>query len=171
MNHPAFAKIIFLDIDGVLNSDLWNAAHQSELRVGILIDSGKVDLLAGLVQKTGSRIVLHSGWRFWFNINLKALTQEAACLLELFHAKNLELYDITPDFSTEEIKRTKKFSLVKAQEISAWLEAHPKTGSWVVIDDLDLHNDKIRRRQVKPDPAVGLTQQDIKQAEIMLSDP
>lgn len=30
--------VIFLDIDGVLNSNLWNASHQKEIEEGTLID-------------------------------------------------------------------------------------------------------------------------------------
>ncbi len=58
-------KIIFLDIDGVLNSDFWNDAHQRELSDGTLIDMDKVVLLGELVKKTNAKVVLHSGWKFW----------------------------------------------------------------------------------------------------------
>jgi len=39
-------KIIFLDIDGVLNSNFWNENHQRELSDGTLIDEDKVYLLS-----------------------------------------------------------------------------------------------------------------------------
>lgn len=57
-------KIIFLDIDGVLNSNFWNEEHQKEISDGSLIDEEKVKLLSILVNKTNGKIVLHSGWRF-----------------------------------------------------------------------------------------------------------
>lgn len=38
-------KVIFLDIDGVLNSNFWNDTHQREISDGTLIDEEKVMLL------------------------------------------------------------------------------------------------------------------------------
>ena len=56
-------KVIFLDIDGVLNSGFRNEKHQKEIGDGALIDQEKIELLAGLVEKTDAGIILHSGWR------------------------------------------------------------------------------------------------------------
>lgn len=39
-------KVIFLDIDGVLNSGSWNESHQREISDSILVDEEKVRLLA-----------------------------------------------------------------------------------------------------------------------------
>lgn len=55
-------------------------------------------------------------------------------------------------------------------EILSWLKHHPEAGRWIVIDDLDLHNDIIRQHQIKTDQTVGLTSQDIEHAKIMLMD-
>lgn len=38
-------KIIFLDIDGVLNSELWNKDNEMKISKGKFIDSEKVRLL------------------------------------------------------------------------------------------------------------------------------
>ena len=51
-------KVIFLDIDGVLNSSFWNESHQMEISDGTLIDQEKIELLAELVNKTDSRVGL-----------------------------------------------------------------------------------------------------------------
>ena len=51
-------RVLFLDIDGVLNSEGWNAEHQSEIVQGILIDRAAVGLLARLVQETKAQIML-----------------------------------------------------------------------------------------------------------------
>ncbi len=58
------SKVLFLDIDGVLNSNLGNDSHQTEISDGTLIDEEKVKLLALLIRETDSEIILHSGWRF-----------------------------------------------------------------------------------------------------------
>ena len=113
-----------MDIDGVLNSNFWNDSHQREISDGTLIDAEKVKLLGMLVKRTNAKIILHSGWKYWFDQDLKPLRPEAENLVMLFKKEDLLLGDITPDHSTEEIRRNKKFSLVKASEILAWLAEH-----------------------------------------------
>ena len=75
---------------------------------------------------------------------------------------------MTPDLTTEEIRRTKKFSLVKAAEILAWLNDHPGVQHWLVLDDLDLHNNAVADHQVTPISSLGLTENDIPAAIRML---
>ncbi|MCM1065614.1 MAG: HAD domain-containing protein [Eubacterium sp.] len=161
-------RIIFLDIDGVLNSNFWNESHQKEISDGKLIDVEKVRILAALVERTGAEVILHSGWRFWFDEEMEPLCPEAAALADLFAGEGLEIAGVTPDLTTEEIRRTKKFSFVKADEILLWLEGHPDVTGWVVLDDLDLHNDRVEAHQVRTDQTVGLTWEDAAEAERIL---
>lgn len=161
-------KIIFLDVDGVLNSNFWNENHQKEISNGALIDIEKIRLLGELVRNTNAKIVLHSGWKFWFDSALNPLRKEAENLIRLLSQEELIIEDVTPDYSTEEIRKSKKFSLVKAAEILAWLEKHKEVNKWIVIDDLDLHHPEIELHQLKPDPHIGLTISDIRKAESML---
>lgn len=158
------AKVIFLDIDGVLNSNFWNDSHQREISDGTLIDEEKIKLLACLAKKTDSKIILHSGWRTWFDSELKPLRIEAKKLILLLEKEGLRIDGLTPDLTTEEIRKTKKFSLVKADEILLWLKQNNDVTNWVVLDDLDLHNIQVAQHQVKPDQTVGLTAQDIERA-------
>lgn len=82
--------------------------------------------------------------------------------------EDLAIYGFTPDLTTEEIRKTKKFSLVKADEILMWLKSYDDVDSWVVLDDLDLHNSYVEKHQVKPNQKIGLTIDDIKKAEQIL---
>lgn len=161
-------NVIFLDIDGVLNSNFWNENHQREISDGTLIDEEMIGILATLVKKTDSLIILHSGWRIWFDTNLKPLREEAQRLVDMFNKEGIQIDGVTPDLTTEEIRRTKKFSLVKAEEILMWVKMHEDIGGWVVIDDLDLHNELIEVHQVKTDASVGLTIEDVERAEKIL---
>lgn len=156
-------KVIFLDVDGVLNSEMWNENHQYEIQNGVCIDETKVELLSMIIKKTGAVIVLHSGWRFWLDDKLKPLNREADYLLFQFKKYGIAIHDITPDFSTDEIKRTKKFSLVKAGEIIDWIRVHHVT-KYLVLDDLDLFMDEIIPYQIRTNPAAGLTEQDAEEA-------
>ena len=115
-------KIIFLDIDGVLNSELWNKDNEMEINEGKFIDPKKVRLLSKIINETKAKIVLHSGWRFWFDGNIMPLRKEAEYLVEIFKNYDLNIYYKTPDLTTVEIRKSKKFSIVKAQEILLWLD-------------------------------------------------
>ncbi|MDE6419240.1 MAG: hypothetical protein K2K87_01790 [Lachnospiraceae bacterium] len=163
MNH-----VIFLDIDGVLNSNAWNESHQKEISNGTLIDSEKVMLLGELVKRTNAGIILHSGWKHWFTGDLEPLRKEAEILRVMLEKEGLSIAGFTPDHSTEEIRKTKKFSIVKAEEIIAYLEQHPDVTHWIVIDDLDLHHAEIERHRVKTDADIGLTAEDVRRAEKLL---
>lgn len=163
------ARVIFLDIDGVLNSNFGNDQPQKEISDGTFVDEEKIELFALLVKKTNAKIILHSGWRFWFDSKFKPLCKEAENLSELLNKNGLQIDGFTPDLTTEEIRKTKKFSLVKADEILSWLNVHENITEWVVLDDLDLHNAQIKQHQVKPDPTVGLTSENIRQAEEILT--
>ena len=163
-------KIVFLDIDGVLNSNFWNENHQREISDGALIDESKVKMLCKLIKDTDAQIILHSGWKYWFDSDLKPLRREAENLRALLEKEGLTIAGVTPDHAAEEIKKSKKFSLVKAGEILAWLSMHNDVGSWVVLDDLDLHSAEIEMHQVKTDQRVGLTIEDVEKAKRMLQD-
>ena len=152
-------KVLFLDIDGVLNTNDGNEKHQTKLRRGKPIDRKKVKRLGKLIRYTGAKLVLHSGWRFWFDENKLPLRKEAAYLLRLLEKQKLSIYDMTPDLTTEEIRAAKRFSLVKAEEILAWLDAHQEVEVWAVLDDLDLQNERVASRQIRTDPSAGLTRE------------
>lgn len=161
-------KVIFLDVDGVLNSNFWNDIHQREISDGTLIDAEKVQLLGQLIRSTKAKVVLHSGWKFWFDSEINPLRKEAERLKKMFEEEGIKIESLTPDHTTEEIKINKKFSLVKAGEILSWISEHSSVDRWIVIDDLDLHNEEIEKHQIKTDAGIGLTVEDIRKAEQML---
>ena len=157
-------KIIFLDVDGVLNSSDWNRKNKDKIKNGFLIDETKVALLGELIENATAKIVLHSGWRFWFDNNFKPIKKESKHFYKLLKKENISFFDFTPDFSTEEIRRTKKFSLVKSEEILFWIKEHKNISGWIVIDDLDLNNEIISAHQIKPDSTRGLEKEDVETA-------
>lgn len=158
-------KVLFLDVDGVLNSN----RRRLEIGSGEYLDEEKVKLLSAIVRQTGAAVVLHSGWRFWFNEALEPVRREAVNLSSLLAKYGVRIYDKTPDFSNEPIRKAKKFSLVKADEILSWLENHSGVENYIVLDDLDLHNERLARRQIQTDSADGLTKGDVSRAVQMLN--
>lgn len=161
-------NVIFLDVDGVLNSKFWDNDHQREISEGKYVDLEAVKLFGTLVKRTDAKVILHSGWRFWFDEAMNPKRPEAEFFANAMKAEGIEISGVTPDLTTEEIRRTKKFSLVKADEILQWLKEN-SFDNWVVIDDLELHNEKIAKHQVQTDAEVGLTDKDVEMAMTILN--
>jgi hypothetical protein len=103
-------KILFLDIDGVLNT------HRTPLTSdGFLgIDPYMVILLDRIIQATGCKIVLSSSWR---------LHPES---LETVKKTVCEIYDVTPSSQGLSSRGT---------EIKQWLDAHLEVTKFACIDD------------------------------------
>lgn len=157
-------KVIFLDIDGVLNSEEFLNNNP-----GKAIDKNGVGILKHIIDKTGALIVMSSGWRLWFDDNLMPKDGYSQCLYDILEEFNIKLFGKTPDFSTEEIRTRKTFSHVKAKEIIAWLDENNTVDKYVVIDDLDLRNDKINANLVRTNPKIGINEDDAKHVIAMLN--
>jgi hypothetical protein len=102
-------KVIFLDIDGVLNHG--GARGFTAGTHGL--DPACVDMLQALVKRTGVQLVLSSSWRH--SESAKAQLREAG----------LKWIGETPRFAYAE----------RPEEIDAWLRLHPKVEQYAIIDD------------------------------------
>ena len=152
-------KVIFLDIDGVLNSQRLIEKDENEK-----IDINAVKLLNNLIDKSGAVIVLSSGRRLWFDDNMVTDDAEAKYLYDILCQYGITIYGKTPDFSTDEIRTKRTFKDVKAKEIAAWLEKHCEVDKYVILDDLDLENDQITANLVQIDGKIGITEEDVNHA-------
>ena len=157
-------KVIFLDIDGVLNSEEFLKNNQNEM-----IDRNNVSILKKVIDKTEAVIVMSSAWRFWFDDNMMPKDGYSQCLYDVLCEFDISLFGKTPDFSTEEIRTQKTFSHVKAKEIIAWLSEHGPIDKYVVLDDLDLKNEEINSHLVRTNVKVGITENDIKRVINMIN--
>lgn len=157
-------NVLFLDIDGVLNSTLWDQTHQTEIKNSILIDQEKVRLFASLIRRTDAQVILHSGWRFWYDDGMRPLRKETEVLSDMLTQEGISLLGKTPDLTTEEIRATKMFSKIKADEILLWLDTQETAVNWIVLEDRDLHNATVSARQIKTDTTTGLTADDVEAA-------
>lgn len=119
-------KVIFLDIDGVLNYENCDASYGNSY----FVVKDKLRLVSELVEETGAQIVLTSTWRY----GAKDMEQghesfEAGLYEALLHALDdvgLEIYDCTGE---EEACR--------GLEIKKWLMQNNGIESFVIVDDLD----------------------------------
>lgn len=138
-------KVIFLDIDGVLNSLdnmrsmtlLWksNQTDKSRDEFGHLFDERCVRWLKYIVDKTGALIVLSSTWRS------KGLSH----MQSMWNRRNLPgaLVDCTPTYADAEIINLYAATNNEADrgyEIAQWL--HENEGKWskycIIDDDSDM---------------------------------
>jgi hypothetical protein len=122
-------KVIFLDIDGVLNCK--KTANPRKLPY--VVDRRLLARFKQLLDRTEAKVVLSSTWRY----------DPAG----LFSAKRwgIPFIDVTPDMP----KRPRR------DEIRAWLMKHPKVTRFAVIDDEDDELDDLPLFQ--PSAAMGLT--------------
>ncbi len=84
-------KIIFLDIDGVLNSDNWLQSEAS--KTGSYpenkFDPNAVRLLNKMVQQTNAKLVLTSTWRLQYSLKeMQILFQKVGIQGELIPNKS-----------------------------------------------------------------------------------
>lgn len=145
-------KVIFLDIDGVLNSiEYFENNRDTDAAV---IDSSKLPLIRELVDRTGARIVLSSSWRSSFFLDksirggnrIKSLDEIGNMLLQMFDEYGLTLYSITPHHN----------DFGRGGEIWSWLWRHPYVRRFVILDDTFFPDFKwMKRHLVMTDGFLG----------------
>jgi hypothetical protein len=124
-------KIIFLDVDGVLNC----SSTKEQLDAFIFVEDKKIELLKQLVECTGAKIVLSSTWRHgWSDLEHGLETRDAQhfiALREKLREYEIELFDYTPITNGAMDRR--------GEEIRLWMEKHPEgtIEAMVVLDDLN----------------------------------
>lgn len=153
-----YTKVIFLDIDGVLNgvkSKSYFIDEQGQVFSGI--DKDKVRRLTHIVEETEAKIVLTSSWRIdWYRYGTHTLSNHSKYLTKhLSKKEKLGITDKTP------IIRGGK---VRGAEIKEWLAKHPEVTDYVILDDYpwaDIWGDKeLWRHLVKTREETGLTDAD-----------
>ena len=120
-------KIIFLDIDGVLNSNEYYASLEEEQKHGYEydIDIEKVKLLKEIVDATGAEIVLSSTWRM-----LREIDDSPALAMFDHLEKILAEYGMFIEDFTPVIRNNRPL------EIHTWMVDHEDdVESFISIDD------------------------------------
>lgn len=100
-------KVLFLDVDGVLNSR--NTTNFHELYP---IDSYMAFLIGRIQLQTGCEVVLSSSWR-----NHPEGVQNVS-------KRVVELLDKTPYLDG-----------IRGDEVQAWLDKHPEVDKYAILDD------------------------------------
>ncbi len=139
-------KVIFLDIDGVLNSRAYDRKRNRDGQTDI--DETRLPLVKEIVDETGAKIVLSSTWREHWNTDTQKCDEDAVYINEVFAKFGLEIYGKTPDLGLD---------FDRPDEIKAWLNsAEEKIESFVIIDDYRYAWGSLSDSFVKTNPNFGL---------------
>lgn len=137
-------KIIFLDIDGVLNSDEFFKKRGQNEKVNKLphpldeFDPDCVERLNKIVEETKAKIVISSDWRF--TLGIENIFKEIGF--------KYKIYGKTPY----------RFGL-RHEEIHEWLDNH-KVDNYVILDDISFQNFKNEGEKfIQTDSQYGLTEE------------
>ena len=152
-------KVIFLDIDGVLNNQnhilkLFNLLGREQYFTIVRalhatpFDYRSCLLLKQLIIKLDLKVILSSTWRC--NANSKDLIKKYA---------GIEILDSTPILS----------SGIRGEEIQQYLNSHKEITNYVILDDDSDMLESQMKHFVKVDSKVGLTIKEIIQSEEILN--
>lgn len=142
-------KVLFLDIDGVLNND----AVMSDRRFGVTpLDHLCVQLLHEVVRATKCYVVLSSSWRDMEMLEAK-----------LHGDRVFEFYIKTEPSEFPQAKNfrhtdgsTKRLRMFRGEEIQEWLSRHPEVKRYAIIDDDSDMLDEQKPYFVRTNTATGM---------------
>ena len=163
-------KVLFLDIDGVLNTGWWYTQMDRTTpkdKYGYAFDPRSVANLKKIVDETGADIVISSSWKSFGLSELEDMWQDRGLPGKLIGITSNSVSDemlLNADLDHMEI-----FS-IRGMEIKEWLDKHGKKVShYVIIDDMDSFLSSQQSHFVQTDPEVGITNEDVKKVVHLLN--
>jgi hypothetical protein len=162
-------KVIFLDIDGVLNTKEFQSNMTKDTprdEFGYAFDSTAVANLAHIIEETGAVFVISSSWKFY----------GVAKLREMWKNRNLPgtILDTTPNTVSDEVLLNAnleeiELGVCRENEIKEWLSRHKqKVSNYVIIDDFDDLLPEQEEHAVITNTFMGITEKDAEKAIIIL---
>jgi hypothetical protein len=153
-------KVLFLDIDGVLNAHEFNEKAQSTT-----MRRDCVDQLNRVIEETDCYLVISSAWRY--NITRGEMTVKGFGHL-------LQSHGVMPNRVIGHTREDKYIEEARATQILEWLDA-PYWSRFAVVDDLPIHNSsagkKIQNYFGQTDGAIGLTPKNADELIRILNEP
>ena len=154
-----YRKIIFLDFDGVLNTEHYQGLlrYQGEPwqdEHGAFFDPNAVKQLRRIIDATGADIVIESSWKY---LGLDAMK-------ELWKVRNLpgRVVDITPSsVSDEYLLKNLDTTMIhcKGMEIASWLSEQAEDIRYAIIDDEYVILDSQLPHFILTNPYEGITEE------------
>lgn len=156
-------KVIFLDIDGVLNTKWWYTQMDRNTpkdKYGYAFDPNAVANLKRIIDETGADIVISSSWKSYGLSELEDMWQDRGLPGKLI--------GITPNSVSDEmllnadLDHMELFS-IRGMEIKEWLSKNGKrVGNYVIIDDMDNMLPEQQSHFVQINSEVGISKDDVK---------
>ena len=151
-------KVIFLDIDGVLNTKWWERKKPVD-RYGCIFNPKCVANLEKIITETGADIVISSSWKIFMGLSeLQTMWKERGLPGKVL--------DITPDNISDEMLLNvdldnKDLLYNRGCEIKGWLLKHgDEVSSYAIVDDMDDILPEQQSHFIQTDPDVGITKFD-----------
>ena len=134
-------KIVFLDIDGVLNS--W---RYDQMRISLQdnIDETRLPLLYKIVSSTDAKIVLTSSWRKHWERDSDKADSIGQNLNQLFEKYGLVIFDKTIELLDNN----------RTDEIRDWL-ANNSVEQFAIIDDIAFGWEELESHLVRTNYRIG----------------
>ncbi len=151
-------RVVFIDIDGVLNSDAYFRAleHAGEALTEWwgerCLDPRAIALLDALLTHADATAVISSSWRQRFSLSE---------LDAMFRARGLSrtLHSVTPS-----MHRTPDGArLTRGDEVQAWLDAHDAVDAFVILEDEE-ELSHLEPFAMRVSTSVGLGRDDVERA-------
>lgn len=148
-------NIIFLDIDGVLNSTnymVYCDQNNIPFHPNNQMDPATVARLNHLTDATQAKLVVSSTWRLSFHKMPDALERLQDCLRG--YGITGEIIGFTP--SAWDLTLIPQYGEQRGAEIQAWLEENPNIEKFVILDD-SADMGKLLPHLVRTSTEIGLT--------------
>ncbi len=168
-------KVIFLDVDGVLNND-------ESLMLDDSLDETLLLRLRDLIKRTNANIILSSSWRLCFKplcsimsrlekigLHISGMTPNGVSL-EWLAQRGIKPTNRYLDSYTNWEGKTTKITTDRGAEIMKWLSEN-EVESFVILDDEDFDIQKYYPNNfIKTKFKTGLTQADVNRAAKILGE-
>jgi hypothetical protein len=129
-------SVLFLDIDGVLNSAVWSAGLSPEYS-GTMISTVLMFNLNTVIAETGCDIVVSSDWRrSSVKKDLNAILRDSGLRKDIIGVTPY-VNGKKPTYSPYYSSSFSNLEEERVQEIKFWLDDNP-ADTWIAIDDMDL---------------------------------
>lgn len=154
-------KILFLDIDGVLNSRAYDRRRNWDEQTNI--DETRLPLLREIVDRTGAAIVLISTWRAHLDDGMSARDAAGEYVVHTFAKYGLRIFGKTPDLGPGADRK---------DEVAAWLaERGGGVEKFAILDDHVFGWAELSPFYVHTDPhfGLGLEEEQVKRAVGLLN--
>jgi hypothetical protein len=152
-------KIVFLDIDGVLNSEAWFSTRRAFDRANAAgfpsshLDPAAIVRVNEISQATGAGVVLSTSWR----------SMEHIGLILYKHGMRVPILGKTPHLGSKTNGGVYR-PVDRGHEIQAWMDEFVTPDAYVILDD-DFDMLPLQREFfIRTDPKTGLTDGDVERA-------